>query len=93
MNRAELIEQVNSLGLPLPPEFNKKDLVSLIGDARPPEISYEGIITIARMIKFEADMGRGTGGAYDFLKIVYPNEPDEDIKTMARTVDRIRYDA
>ena len=93
MNRAELIEQVTKLGIPLPSEFTKKDLVTLIGDARPPEISHAGVITIARMIKFQADLGKGTGGAYDFLKIIYPKQLEEDTLQMARTIDVNQYDA
>jgi len=93
MDRAELIEQMAKHALPLPPEFNKNDLIKLIGDARPPEVSREGIMNIARMIKYEADLGRGTGGAYDFLKMVYPDQPDEDVKRMARIIDVTRHDA
>ena len=93
MSRDELIEQVRKLGIPLPPDVNKKALISLIVDDRPPVVSHEGILHIARMIKFGADMSIGTGGAYHFLKMVYPDQSDEDTKKMARIIEKTRHDA
>lgn len=80
-------------GIELHPSLDKDSLVEAIYKDQYPNASHEGIMQIARMIKFEADMGRGTGGAYDFLRMVYPDQPDEDSKRMARIIDRTRYDA
>ena len=92
-NKETLHKYGKENGIDLHPSLDKDSLVEAIYKDQYPQASHEGIMQIARMIKFEADMGRGTGGAYDFLRMVYPEQSDEDAKRMARTVDKIRYDA
>ena len=93
MNKEALHKYGKENGIELHPSAGRNDMIETIYRDQYPEASHEGIMQIARMIKFQGDLGKGVGGAYDFLRMVYPDQSDEDAKRMARIVDRTKYDA
>ena len=88
MNKDALRKYGEENGIELHPSAGRDEMIEAIYKDQYPSASHEGIMQIARKIKFQGDLGKGTGGAYDFLRIVYPEQSDEDAKRMAGIIER-----
>ena len=73
-------------GVEVDPSLNIRLIRDQLYDIELPRHSDEGILTIARKIKYEADLGRGTSGVVQYLKTVYPTMEHEEARKKARAM-------
>ena len=81
-----IVDYAKKIGIIISTDMKKPEMIAKILAEQNPEADHEGIMLYARKIKFEADMDRGTRGVLKYLKVVYPKLSEEDVLSMARTV-------
>ena len=86
LNRKELIQYGKENGISFPEKTTTSIMRDDLYDVELPKHSDTGVMKIARKIKHEADLGRGTSGVVDFLKTIYPTIEHEEARQKARAM-------
>lgn len=86
MRLDELQKLGGEMGIELPPAGRREELIKKIRYDKVPPSSHAGVMFYARKIKFEAELGTGTKGALEFIKIIYPDLAEDVALRMARKI-------
>ena len=88
MKKEELISFGRLNGILLSDEDTKSEISRKVLDVKQPEVSTEGVIKYARMIKYGSKFESGNMGAVRFLQTIHPSLSYEEAKRRTREIQR-----